>query len=131
MKRAMARVVKADQATLLDLPGRRSLEIVSGRTGASAVTLRLVEIPVPQPGPAARKPHVHQGFEECIYLLSGRGTSTVDGVEHPLEAGDTVLVAPGEFHMMRNTGDEPLMLLCFFPVADIDAGTQEPVPHDL
>jgi len=126
----MARIVKAGRAEALNLPGRRSLEIVSGATGARAVTLRLVEIPVPRAGQTARAPHVHRDFEECIYLLSGRGTSTIDGVDHPLDAGDTVLVQPGEFHMMRNTGDAPLMLLCFFPAADIAAGTDEPPPHD-
>ena len=125
----MARVVRLGDAKGLSLPGRSSIEIVSGETGARAVTLRRVEIPVSPRGQNAREPHVHESFEECIYLLSGRGTSTVDGIDHPLEAGDTVLINPGEHHMMSNTGDEPLVLLCFFPVADIVSGTHEPAPR--
>ncbi|MBI2509035.1 MAG: hypothetical protein HYV99_03385, partial [Betaproteobacteria bacterium] len=59
----MARVVKPTQAKLLGLPGRRSLEIISGEQGARAVTLRLVEIPVPRPGETPRGPHRHGDFE--------------------------------------------------------------------
>jgi oxalate decarboxylase/phosphoglucose isomerase-like protein (cupin superfamily) len=37
-----------------------------------------------------------------------------------------MLIPPGEKHVTRNTGDEPLVLLCFFPVADVTAATNEP-----
>jgi len=122
----MAHVTRAGNATSLGLPGRNSFEVVSGKTGALGVTFRLVEIPVSRGEQEARNPHFHDDFEECIYLLSGSGTSNVDGVDHPLEPGDTILIAPGERHMTRNTGDEPLRLLCFFPTADITPGTHEP-----
>ncbi|MFL5050580.1 MAG: hypothetical protein ACJ8D4_11975 [Xanthobacteraceae bacterium] len=36
-----------------------------------------------------------------------------------------VLIPAGEKHMTRNTGTEPLVLLCFFPVPDVTAGTTE------
>jgi len=38
---------------------------------------------------------------------------------YPLEAGDTLLIPPGEMHVTRNTGTEQLVLLCFFPVAAV------------
>ena len=122
----MARVLTQAQAKQMGLAGRRSLEIVSGEKGAQGVTLRLVEIPVPKPGEAPRGPHYHQGFEECIFVLSGQGTTHADSGEHPLNAGDTILIPPGEKHVTRNTGHEPLVLLCFFPVPDITKRTQEP-----
>lgn len=122
----MARVIRQDEAKSLGLPGRKSLEIVSGESGARAVTLRLVEIPVSQPGEAPRGPHRHNDFEECIYVLSGRGTTHADSGEYPLRAGDTILIPPGETHVTRNTGTEPLLLLCFFPVADVASRSQEP-----
>ena len=120
----MARVVKQAEAKQLGLPGRKSLEIVSGEKGARAVTLRLVEIPVPKPGETPRGPHRHNDFEECIYVLSGQGTTHADSGEYPLKAGDTILIPPGEMHVTRNTGDEPLLLLCFFPVPDVAKRTQ-------
>lgn len=124
----MTRVFKQADARMLGLPGRRALEIVSGLRGACGVTLRLVEIPVAQPGERLRSGHQHHDFEECIFVLSGQGTTHADSGEYPLKAGDTLLVTPGEKHATRNTGDEPLMLLCFFPVADITAGTEERAP---
>jgi len=121
----MARVLTQGEAKSMGLPGRKSLEIVSGEKGSQAVTLRLVEIPVAKPGDALRGPHFHQGFEECIYVLSGQGCTEADSGRHRLKAGDTILIPPGEKHVTRNTGGEPLVLLCFFPVSDISRRTQE------
>lgn len=122
----MARVVSSDQAKDMGLPGRRSLEFVSGETGARSVTMRLVEIRVPDPNELPRPPHVHADFEECIYVISGEGVTEAESGEFPLKAGDAILIPPGEKHVTRNTGAEPLVLLCFFPVADISGGTREP-----
>jgi quercetin dioxygenase-like cupin family protein len=122
----MARLFKQSEARQLGLPGRKALEIVSGERGAQGLTLRLVEIPVPQPGDTLRTPHHHSNFEECIYTLAGQGTTFADGGEFHLKPGDTLLIPAGEKHVTRNTGSEPLVLLCFFPVADTTAATQEP-----
>jgi quercetin dioxygenase-like cupin family protein len=122
----MARLFTPESAKQLGLPGRKAMEIVSGEKGAQCVTLRLVEIAVAQPGEAPRAQHHHSDFEECIYVLSGRGTTFAESGEYPLQPGDTLLMPPGEKHVTRNTGSESLLLLCFFPVADITAGTQEP-----
>jgi len=126
----MARVIRQDEARSLGLPGRKSLEIVSGEKGARAVTLRLVEIPVPKPGEAPRGAHRHNDFEECIYVLSGEGCTEADSGKYPLRAGDTILISPGEMHVTRNTGAEPLMLLCFFPVPDVASRSQEPARQE-
>jgi mannose-6-phosphate isomerase-like protein (cupin superfamily) len=122
----MARVFSQADAKWLGLPGRSALEIVSGERGARGVTLRLAEIPVAAQGETPRAAHHHSDFEECIYVLSGQGTTFAETGEYPLQAGDTILIPPGEKHVTRNTGREPLRLLCFFPVADITKGTEEP-----
>lgn len=119
----MARVLTQGEAKHLGLPGRTSLEIVSGEKGAQAVTLRLVEIAVPKSGENLRGPHYHDRFEECMYVLSGSGTTYADSGEYPLQPGDSILMPAGERHVTRNTGTEPLVLLCFFPVPDIVPGT--------
>ena len=69
--------------------------------------------------------HFHNGFEECIYVMSGTGYTEADSGNYPLKAGDTILIPSGEKHATRNTGTEPLVLLCFFPVADISRKTEE------
>jgi quercetin dioxygenase-like cupin family protein len=121
----MAKVLTQSEAKSMDLAGRKSLEIVSGERGSQAVTLRLVEIPVPKPGDTPRAPHFHQGFEECIYVMSGEGCTEADSGSYPLKTGDTILIPPGERHVTRNTGAEPLVLLCFFPVSDITGRTSK------
>lgn len=122
----MARLLRQEQGKRLGLPGRSSLEMVSGDIG-SRVTFRIVEIPVPEPGESLRGPHLHHGYEECIYVLKGEGCTFSESGELALKAGDVVLVPPEERHVTRNTGDEPLVLLCFFPAPDV-AGTTENFP---
>ncbi len=115
------RVIRAGDAKDLNLPGRKSLEIISAEIGSAAMTLRLVEIPVPLAGESPREMHRHDGFEECMYVLSGHGTTYTEQGETLVEAGDTILVPPGELHVTRNTGNVPLQMLCFFPTADCHA----------
>jgi quercetin dioxygenase-like cupin family protein len=121
----VAKVLTQAAAKSMGLPGRKSLEIVSGEKGSQAVTLRLVEIPVPQPGEKPRGRHFHNGFEECIHVMSGEGCTEADSGNYPLKPGDTILIPSGEKHATRNTGKEPLVLLCFFPVPDISQRTHE------
>jgi mannose-6-phosphate isomerase-like protein (cupin superfamily) len=120
----MARLLKQSEAKKLGLPGRTSLEPVSGEIG-SRVSFRIAEVAVPQPGDKPRGPHLHNGFEECIYVLRGTGVSHSESGEIPIKPGDIVLIPANEKHMTLNTGTEPLVLLCFFPVPDVSAGTQE------
>jgi uncharacterized cupin superfamily protein len=122
----MARVFKERAAKSLGLPGRTVLEIVSDEGGASGITLRKVEIPVPSPDDSPRSRHVHNNFEECIYVLAGEGMTEADSGNYALKAGDAIVIPAGEKHATRNTGTAPLILLCFFPVGDIRQGTAEP-----
>jgi oxalate decarboxylase/phosphoglucose isomerase-like protein (cupin superfamily) len=122
----MARLLKQAQAKRLGLPGRSVLEIVSGEIG-SKLTFRIVEIPALKWGEALRGPHLHRGYEECIYVLKGEGRTLSESGELPVKAGDVVVVPPEEKHVTRNNGTEPLVLLCFFPSPDI-VGTTENFP---
>lgn len=118
----MAARVSLKDAVELDLPGRRSREILSGATGADS-TVRLVEIAVPEPGAAPRSPHWHPDCEECIHVLSGTGVTWVEGEDFAMHPGDTIRIAPGERHVTRNIGQTTLTLLCFFPSPKITVMT--------
>lgn len=122
----MARVFPQASAARLGLPGRSALEIISANTGAQSITLRLAEIPPQGPGAAPRGPHHHRDCEECMFVLSGTGRTFADSGEFALNPGDSILIPPGENHVTRNTGTTPLLLLCFYPVADVIPGTVEP-----
>jgi mannose-6-phosphate isomerase-like protein (cupin superfamily) len=120
----MARLIDQTHAKRLGLPGRSSLEPVSGAIG-SRVSLRIAEVAPENGGGPGRGPHLHDGFEECIYVLRGTGLTCAESGEIAIMPGDIVLIPPNEKHMTRNTGNEPLVLLCFFAVPDVSAGTTE------
>ena len=120
----MARRINLATAKRLGLPGRTSLEPISGETGAR-VSVRIAEIPPSKPGDTPRGPHRHDDFEECIYVLKGEGLTCTESSEILIKPGDLVLVPANEKHMTVNIGTEPLVLLCFFPVPDVSAHTQE------
>ena len=124
----MARVVASNQGKRLGLAGRVSFEMVSGATGARNASVRLVEIPVTRAGEELRGPHVHHGFEECIYVLSGEGRMVTASGAQAIRAGDTVLVPAEEPHVTRNTGAVTLLLLCFFPTPEVTKSTEDLVP---
>jgi mannose-6-phosphate isomerase-like protein (cupin superfamily) len=52
----------------------------------------------------------HRVAEEYYYVLSGRGTAVLNGVEHALAAGDFLRLPPGTTHGFV-TGAEALELL--------------------
>ncbi|MGH6768130.1 MAG: cupin domain-containing protein [Xanthobacteraceae bacterium] len=120
----MARLIKQSEAKRLGLPGRTSLEPVSGAIGAR-VTFRIAELAPEGPDGPGRGPHNHDGFEECIYVLRGTGVTVAESGELAIGPGDIVLIPPNEKHMTRNTGAKPLVLLCFFAEPDVSAKTTE------
>ena len=119
----MARRITQAEGRRLGLPGRAAVEMVSGEIG-SKLTFRVVEIPVPQPGEPLRGPHLHRGYEECIYVLKGEGRTLTESGAFDVKPGDVMLIPAHEKHVTRNTGGEPLILLCFFPTPDIVSTTE-------
>jgi mannose-6-phosphate isomerase-like protein (cupin superfamily) len=121
----MAQVFRESESPKLTLPGRSAIDLVSGPKGSKAVSLRLVEVPVQKPGDKLRGPHVHNYFEECMYVVSGEGITYTDNGTYPIKPGEAILVAAGERHVTRNTGSVPLVLLCFFPAPEMMVGTED------
>jgi quercetin dioxygenase-like cupin family protein len=64
------------------------------------------------PGQSVRS-HTHADLYEIFNVLSGTGTTTIDGLEHRIETGDCLLVEPGEAHTISNRGSTDLVLLYF------------------
>jgi mannose-6-phosphate isomerase-like protein (cupin superfamily) len=58
-------------------------------------------------------------------VLRGTGVNHSESGQIPIKPGDIVLIPANEKHMTVNTGTEPLVLLCFFPVPDVTKGTTE------
>ncbi len=122
----MVKVFAQSDWVELTVPGRRSWDVVSSRTGSRSATLRYVEIPPAASATQARTPHKHVLTEEVIWVLSGEGVIEGRDSHTPISAGQVAYVPADEPHMTRNVGESALCLICFFPEAEIGRHTREP-----
>ncbi len=83
--------------------------VLAGETGErTAFHVRYFEVAAG--GHTTLERHAH---EHVVVVLRGRGQVRLGGDLHALAFGDTVYVAPGEVHQLRNTSpDEPFGFLC-------------------
>ena len=56
--------------------------------------------------------HRHHASEELYHVTAGEGLMTLGTDQFEILPGDTVAIAPGTPHCVRNTGDETLVILC-------------------
>lgn len=61
---------------------------------------------------ASTRSHYHRTSEELYHVIAGQGQISLGTEVLELNVGDTVLITPGTPHRVRNTGTEPLQLLC-------------------
>ncbi|MGM0552556.1 MAG: cupin domain-containing protein [Pseudomonadota bacterium] len=74
------------------------------------VTQSLAEAVV-APGAETRL-HRHGRSEELYHITRGFGRMRLGEETFPVTVGDTVCIRPGTPHNIRNTGSEPLHILC-------------------
>jgi quercetin dioxygenase-like cupin family protein len=58
--------------------------------------------------------HAH-AWPHINYIVAGRGSLHIDGVDHAVEAGSYALVPVGATHQFSNTGDDVFRLICIVP----------------
>ena len=56
--------------------------------------------------------HTHKEHEELYIFIKGQGEFQVDGQNFPVAEGSIVRVAPEGKRMVRNTGEETLVMIC-------------------
>ena len=83
---------------------------VAGTPTGNSVNQSLAEATV-RPGGETEE-HYHGATEEIYFFTSGAGVMELGEEESEVSAGDTVVIPPGTPHKLRNTGAEPLKLLC-------------------
>jgi mannose-6-phosphate isomerase-like protein (cupin superfamily) len=79
-----------------------------GIHGTTRISLAEAIIP---PGSATLL-HRHRKSEEIYHITAGAGIMTLGMERFTLVAGDTVAIAPGMSHQVRNTQSVPLKILC-------------------
>ncbi len=103
------RVAKAP-VTMEGARGCQVRWLVDESQGAPNFAMRQFEV-----APGGYTPKHSHPYEHEVFVLEGRGVVMEGDVEHPLEAGDFVLVTPNEIHQFLNTGAGPLKFLCMVP----------------
>lgn len=74
--------------------------------GLSQIGFHIIEI---EPEFESTEYHVHYFEEECVYILDGSATVTIDEKDYEVAAGDFIgYPAGGLAHTMVNTGDTTL-----------------------
>jgi quercetin dioxygenase-like cupin family protein len=68
--------------------------------------------------PGAEVPKHTNAVEHEQYVLEGEYVVGIDGEEHRVSAGDSLLIPAGTVHWYRNDGDDPGAFLCAVPNGD-------------
>jgi mannose-6-phosphate isomerase-like protein (cupin superfamily) len=73
------------------------------------------------PGEAVRPAHSHPNSEELIYIIHGNGKVMIENEVGEVSAGSAILFEQGKIHMLKNTGNIEMKVICFFaPATNID-----------
>ncbi len=90
----------------IKIPGKVFGGSALGTTGAE------FSFQVFAPGQETGFLHTHKNHEELYFFLKGKGDFQVDGNVFAVEEGSVVRVAPDGKRSVRNSGSEPLVMLC-------------------
>ena len=112
-------VVPGGALEFQQLSGRLSADPLPPQlaVGCSARVVRIA------PGP--RTPHRHPRSAEVVYVVDGFGTAWEDDEPTVVGRGDLVVVPQGVPHATVASGTSDLVLVCFFPHADLAANIEE------
>ncbi len=93
--------ITADGSTIREILGNvtapvRNQSLAEATIGVGQATMR----------------HYHRVAEEIYFMLEGAGEIEIDGERAPVRPGDGILIPPGSWHELRNTGEVPIRLLC-------------------
>ena len=57
--------------------------------------------------------HLHEGYDEVYYVLSGYGAIVIDGEKYTLEPGAVATIPAGVSHSLASDSDAPLEFIIF------------------
>lgn len=119
MSDRQARLIRAGERRASELRYRRGWvdRIVDADIGATAVDLHVNRI---RAGSAPGPYHLHTSSENVYLVLSGDVVVRIDGVDHPLSAGDAAFIPPGVPHSATNIGSTDAELIEIYAPAAVD-----------
>ena len=74
------------------------------------------------------KPHVHAGYNEVYYILSGTGTLCINESIHKIRPGTVAVIPSGMVHSIESDTDLPVEFIIFgTPAMDINDERAKPL----
>lgn len=108
----MKNIVYENQIEVQHLPGRDLQWLFTPEQNVSdSFSMNVVVI---KPGCTVSPAHSHPEKEEIIYIVDGQGKAYIDGGVHDIHRGTAVLFPKKSIHMLRNTGEVDMKVVCFF-----------------
>jgi mannose-6-phosphate isomerase-like protein (cupin superfamily) len=86
-----------DETQPIDCPFGHVQRIVTGGEGGVA-NVHVVKI-------TKGTPHLHQGYDETYFVLSGTGTIMMGQETHPLRPGSVAVIPAGVLHSLEGSDD--------------------------
>lgn len=99
-------VIRAAEAVVHEMHNARFTAMVRPTTGSAELCVWQVEV---APGNAGVPHRIHR--EEAFVLLNGAASLTIDGVESPLQPGDSAVALAGSIIKLSNLSETPATLL--------------------
>ena len=88
------KILKMTDGEPFDMGKGDTRRVIGPHTGAKYLTFNYARF---EPGQAFKQ-HIHESSEDLIIILEGDGVIKLDDQEFPIEAGDVIHVAEGEYH---------------------------------
>lgn len=96
----------------IEQPGRH-MRWLANEDSLNANNMSVCVIRV-EPGETVRPAHSHPKSEELIYIITGSGKVMIEGEVGDVKAGSAILFEQGKVHMLKNTSDVEMKVICFF-----------------
>jgi mannose-6-phosphate isomerase-like protein (cupin superfamily) len=104
----------------VNLRFRKGFAIVAGNKRSEAATMV-----IPAGEKEGGKDNNHRGADQWLFVVSGKGSVTLDGRNFSLRTSSLILIEQGQNHEIRNTGTTDLVTLNFYvPPAYTKAGDE-------
>ncbi len=112
-------IIHEDTRPEVEHPGR-FMRWLANEDSLQAKNLSVCVIRV-LPGETVRPAHSHPHSEELIYIIAGSGKVLIENEVGDVRAGSAILFEQGKIHMLKNTGDVEMKVICLFaPATDVD-----------
>lgn len=100
------------EAPIKELEGRKMYMLITPETVKSDnISMVLIRV---KPGEMAGPCHCHPASEEVIYINQGEGEVWIEDEISVFKAGTAIIFPRDAKHMIRNTGNIELEVLCVF-----------------